>query len=59
MDGRENHHGAEVSFLPAKIPVCQDEKCIYAYGKHASKAELTLGTTWHWYSYDAKRVYYF
>ena len=37
----------------------RDEKRIYAYGKQLPKAELTswelLG---HWYSRDAKRVYY-
>ena len=53
--------GAEVSSFRSlgDTYFARDEKRIYAYGKQLSKAELTswelLG---HWYSRDAKRVYY-
>lgn len=53
--------GAEVSSFRSlgDTYFARDEKRIYAYGKQLPKAELTswelLG---HWYSRDAKRVYY-
>ena len=53
--------GAEVSSFRSlgDTYFARDEKRIYAYGKQLPKAELTswelLG---HWYSRDARRVYY-
>lgn len=53
--------GAEVSSFRSlgDTYFARDEQRIYAYGKQLPKAELTswelLG---HWYSRDAKRVYY-
>ena len=53
--------GAEVSSFRSlgDTYFARDEKRIYAYGKQLSKADLTAWELLsHWYSRDAKRVYY-